>query len=127
MKAIRTDTRGNSRFQIPNSRLAFELAERVFRHFQTSDVFEIAEKVGVKTVYQKWFPVTLGEFNWRTKTIIVNENAEISFEKIVAHELGHYFLREFNIEDVGDEEGFCDEFADAILKEFHTKTRRTPS
>lgn len=125
MKAIRTDTRGNSRFQIPNSRLAFELAERVFRHFQTSDVFEIAEKVGVKTVYQKWFPVTLGEFDWRTKTIVVNKNAPISFEKIVAHELGHYFLREFGIENIADEEKFCNEFADAILKRFHAKAQRT--
>ena len=125
MKAIRTDTRGDSRFQIPNSRLAFELAERVFRHFQTSDVFEIAEKVGVKTVYQKWFPVTLGEFDWRTKTIVVNKNAPISFEKIVAHELGHYFLREFGIENIADEEKFCNEFADAILKRFHAKAQRT--
>ena len=125
MKAIRTDTRTDSRFQIPNSRLAFELAERVFRHFQTSDVFEIAEKVGVKTVYQKWFPMTLGEFDWRTKTIVVNKNAPISFEKIVAHELGHYFLREFGIENIADEEKFCNEFADAILKRFHAKAQRT--
>ena len=124
MKAIRTDTRGDLKFQIADSRLAFESAERIFLRFQTCDVFEIAESAGLKIGYQKWFPVTLGELDWRTKTIIVNENANISFEKIVAHELGHYFLREFNIKNITDEEKFCDEFAVEILrktKEFHAE------
>ncbi|MCY7345663.1 MAG: ImmA/IrrE family metallo-endopeptidase [Pyrinomonadaceae bacterium] len=92
-----------------------EFVERVFLNFGAKNVFEIAEKVGVKIVYQKWFPVTLGEFDWRTKTIIVNENAPIPLEKIVAHELGHYFLKEFKIENVADEESFCDEFAVEML------------
>jgi Zn-dependent peptidase ImmA (M78 family) len=121
MKVIRTDTRCDFRFQISDSRLGLEASEQVFSRFQTCDVFEIAEKVGVKIVYQKWFPVTLGEFDWGTKTVFVNENAPISFEKIVAHELGHYFLREFNVKDIVDEEKFCDEFADEILKKFRAK------
>ena len=101
MKAIRTDTRGDFKFQ-----------------------------VDLKISYQKWFPVTLGEFDWRTKTIIVNENANIPFEKIIAHELGHYFLREFKIENVVDEESFCDEFADEMLRkieEFRAEAQRTQS
>jgi Zn-dependent peptidase ImmA (M78 family) len=124
MKAIRTDTRCDFRCQIPDSRLGLEASEQVFSRFQTCDVFEIAEKVGVKIVYQKWFPVTLGEFDWRTKTIIVNENAPIAAEKIIAHELGHYFLREFDVKNVADEENFCDEFANELLKEFHAEAQR---
>ena len=130
MKAIRTDTRGDFKFQVADSRLAFESAERIFLRFQTCDIFKIAESADLKISYQKWFPVTLGEFDWRTKTIIVNENANIPFEKIIAHELGHYFLREFKIENVVDEESFCDEFADEMLKkieEFRAEAQRTQS
>lgn len=93
-----------------------KLAEKVFDKFQTFDVFEIAEKSGVKIIYRKWFPVTVGEFDWRRKTICVNENAGIERKKIIAHELGHYFLREFEIKNIENEEKFCDEFADEILK-----------
>ena len=116
------------RTQISNFRLASELAEQVLLRFQTSDVFEIAEIINLKIVYQKWFPVTSGEFDWRTKTIIVNENANIPYEKIIAHELGHYFLREFGVENVADEEKFCDEFASEILEDlekFHAEAQRT--
>ena len=114
--------------QISNFRLASELAEQVLRRFQTSDVFKIAEIINLKIVYQKWFPVTLGEFDWRTKTIIINENANIPYEKIIAHELGHYFLREFGVENVVDEEKFCDEFASELLEDlekFHAEAQRT--
>jgi Zn-dependent peptidase ImmA (M78 family) len=117
----------NFKFQISNFKPAFELVEQLAQRFQTSDVFEIAEKAGVKIVYQKWFPVTLGEFNWRTKTIIVNENAPILSEKIIAHELGHYFLKELNVKNIADEEKFCDEFADELLKEFHAEAQRAQS
>lgn len=91
-------------------------AQQIYEKFQTRDVFEIAAKAGVKIVYEKWYPVTLGEFDRRTKTIIVNNNAEMKREKIIAHELGHYFFGEFKIEDVADEEIFCDQFAEELLK-----------
>ena len=116
----------NFKFQISDFEAAFNLAESVFSQFETCDVFEIAEKSGMSIIYQKWFPVTLGEFDWKSKTIIVNENAGIEKEKIVAHELGHYFLKEFAIK-ITDEERFCDEFADELLKEFHAKAQRTQS
>lgn len=91
------------------------LIQKVYEKFQTRDVFEIAEKAGVSIIYQKWHPVTVGEFDWRAKTICVNENAKISSEKIVAHELGHYFLREMEVQGILNEEGFCDEFANELL------------
>ena len=114
-------------FGIANFETARRLAESVFSQFKMSDVFQIADKCGLKIVYQKWFPVTLGEFDWKNKTIIVNENAQISPEKIIAHELGHYFLRKFDVKNVLDEEKFCDEFADELLKEFHAKAQRAQS
>ncbi len=117
----------NLGFEIADLEAARRLAENVFGRFQTRDVFEIADKCGVKIAYQKWFPVTLGEFDWQTKTIIVNENATIEAGKIIAHELGHYFLREFDVKNVVDEEKFCDEFADEVLKEFHAVARRAQS
>ena len=112
---------------ISDFKTAFHLAKNVYGQFQTCDVFRIAESAGVKIVYQKWFPVTLGEFDWKAKTIIVNENAAVKKEKIIAHELGHYFLREFNVKNVADEEKFCDEFADELLKEFHAEAQRAQS
>lgn len=114
--------RCDSRFENSDSDSAgktsgVDLARRVFHKYRTRNVFELAESSGVKIAFQKWFPVTFGEFDWRTKTIYVNENARIELEKIIAHELGHYFLREFEIKKDGDEESFCDEFADELLRE----------
>jgi hypothetical protein len=91
------------------------LAEKVFERFQTRDVLRLAEISRLKILYERWFPVTLGEFDWRTKTIRVNENAGIETKKIIAHELGHYFLREFNIKGITDEEKFCDGFAESLV------------
>ncbi len=90
------------------------LAGRVFEDFQTRDVFEITRKAGLKIIFQNWFPVTAGEIDYDTKTIYVNGNANFTAEKIVAHELGHYFLRQFDVKNVTDEESFCDEFADYL-------------
>ena len=114
-------------FGIANFETARRLAEDIFSQFQTRDVYEIAEKSNIKIVNQKWFPVTLGEFDWKTKTIIVNENAAVKKERIIAHELGHYFLRQFDVKNVADEEKFCDEFADELLKEFHAEAQRAQS
>lgn len=92
-----------------------ELTEKVVNRFQTRDVSRIAEKSGLKIIYEKWFPVTLGEFDWKKREIRVNENAEISFDKIIAHELGHYFVKFYELNVKGDEETFCDEFAGKLL------------
>jgi Zn-dependent peptidase ImmA (M78 family) len=94
------------------------LASEVASRFQTKCVFEIARKSNIAIVYGKWFPVTLGEFDIKNKRITVNENGGIPFERIIAHELGHYFLRDnFELRPLSfDEEQFCDEFADELLK-----------
>lgn len=95
---------------------AKELTGKIFEKYGTREASEIAAKSGVKVVFQRWFPATYGEFDWKTKTICVNDNAAIGREKIIAHELGHFFRREFNIENIADEEKFCDEFADELIK-----------
>jgi Zn-dependent peptidase ImmA (M78 family) len=92
-----------------------ELARKIRARFQTRDVYAIADKSRIRIINQKWHPVTLGEFDWRAKTIYVNENAAIKSEKIIAHELGHYFLKFFEVKNVADEERFCDEFAGCLL------------
>jgi len=109
------DTERAEPFAVANG---LSLATEVASRFQTKCVFEIARKSNIAIVYGKWFPVTLGEFDIKNKRITVNENGEIPFERVVAHELGHYFLRE-NFEPGPlsfDEEKFCDEFADELLK-----------
>lgn len=95
-----------------------ELAHKIHFRFGTNDVFEIVERLGISITYGKWFPVTLGEFDRKNKRITVNKNAEMPFEKIIAHELGHYFLLEiFGSESLSfDEEKFCDDFAKELLK-----------
>jgi Zn-dependent peptidase ImmA (M78 family) len=95
---------------------AAELAARVRERYAARDIYEIAEKAGLTIVFQNWRPVTAGELNRQTKTIYVNGDAKIAAEKIVAHELGHYFLGEFEVGRIGDEEGFCDDFARELLK-----------
>lgn len=94
---------------------ANELAKTITQRFQTRNIEKIAERSGVKVVYEKWFPVTLGEFDWKKREIRVNENAEIRFDRIIAHELGHFFVKLYELKIAGDEEMFCDEFAGNLL------------
>lgn len=87
----------------------------------TRDVFEIARANGVSIVYESWYPVTIGEFERRTKTIRVNERAiaaaadgrELEI-KIIAHELGHFFASSMKM-DSESEEAFSREFAAALV------------
>jgi hypothetical protein len=96
---------------------ADDLVAMVTEKFRTRNVYEIAARAGLKIIYRRWFPVTAGELDWRAKTICVNEAAEIDGETIIAHELGHYFRREFAAPGgAADEESFCDEFAARLLR-----------
>jgi len=92
-----------------------ELAKRIFAKYDTENVFEISEKAGVKIVYEKWFPTTIGEFDRKNKTICVNLNAQEKVEKILAHELGHFFAQDLNLSRA-EEEKFCDDFAKSLLE-----------
>ena len=98
---------------------AHETARKIIEKFGTRDCFAIAEKAGVKIVYQNWHPATVGEFNKKTRTICVNqralENDEFSEREIIAHELGHFFAEEYNL-DRENEESFAVNFAKEFTK-----------
>jgi Zn-dependent peptidase ImmA (M78 family) len=99
---------------------AFETVKKVVEKFSTRDCFRIAEKAGVKIVYESWHPVTIGEYDRTSKTIRVNrralENGKFSETKIIAHELGHFFAAEFDF-DRKTEEIFACEFTDELIKQ----------
>jgi Zn-dependent peptidase ImmA (M78 family) len=96
---------------------AFETVKKVIEKFGTCDCFAIAEKSGVRIVYESWHPATVGEFDRKAKTISVNLCAltddKYSKEAVVAHELGHFFATEFNLSRA-DEETFAVEFAEKL-------------
>jgi Zn-dependent peptidase ImmA (M78 family) len=71
-----------------------ELAQNIISQYQTTDVFELSKQAGVILIFEKWHPSTIGEFDKKTKEIRINLNATIAQERIIAHELGHFFLNE---------------------------------
>lgn len=91
-----------------------ELANRVIKQFGRQSANEIAALRGLSVRFERWYPVTAGEFVPAQKKIIVNESAKIDPQRIIAHELGHYFLVYESISSDNDEK-FCDEFAEALL------------
>ena len=99
-----------------------DLAKSVIGKYGTNDPFIIAEKAGVRVIYESWYPTAIGEFEREGKTIRVNrralennKNAADLERIIVAHELGHYFALDLNL-DRKDEENFAGEFAVELLK-----------
>lgn len=103
-------------------RILQKIIDKTARANSPRDVFSIAEKVGVKITYGKWFPMTIGEFDKKTKTIFVNQNALVKAlnpdaleRKIIAHELGHFFANDLNL-GKKEEEKFAMEFAAKLLE-----------
>lgn len=98
---------------------ASEIARKIVEEFGTNDVFAIAEKAGVKIVYENWYPVTIGEYDKKSRQICVNLRAvsdnKAAERKIIAHELGHFFSAEFDF-DRKREENFACEFAEELTK-----------
>ncbi|HEX8264631.1 MAG TPA: hypothetical protein VF596_04350 [Pyrinomonadaceae bacterium] len=99
-----------------------QAAQKAREKYGTHDPFIIAENAGVRVVYESWYPTTIGEFEREGKTIRVNrralennKNAADLERIIVAHELGHYFGLDLNL-DRKDEEVFARDFAAELLK-----------
>ena len=99
---------------------ASETIFRIIEKYQTADVFEIAERAGVKIIYDSWHTVTTGEFSAAENLISVNlralENTTLSKRAVVAHELGHYFAQGFAFNH-SEEESFACQFAAELIKE----------
>jgi hypothetical protein len=82
--------------------------------YGTRDPREIAERAGVLVIFERWHPITLGEFERKTDTIRINVNAEgIDTDTIIAHELGHFFAAGLNLNREEDEK-FAREFAEVL-------------
>lgn len=95
--------------------------KRTVAEFGTSDPYKIAEIAGVKIVFESWHPVTIGEFERPTKTILVNRRAVAESEtgdnleeNIIAHELGHFFAADWKL-DKAEEENFAHQFAKTLV------------
>jgi hypothetical protein len=99
------------------------VARKIIAEFGTNDVRRIAEISGVKIVFENWHPVTIGEYERKTRTIRVNRRANetgkdgANYEKIIAHELGHFFAADVKLEKT-DEEVFAREFAKGLTENF---------
>lgn len=115
--ATHTDTLCDFRFLIFD--FGLKAARDVAAKFGTTDVYEIARICELKIEYGCWAAVTAGEFEPKKKLIRVNLNAVealgIAKEKIIAHELGHFFARDLRLSKA-EEEKFCDDFAEELLK-----------
>ena len=105
-----------------NGMKAVERAQNIIEKFGTNDVFEIVLKSQIKIVYGDWHPITIGEFDKKTNTICINhralaedKNALELEKKIIAHELGHFFAQEFDL-DRKTEEDFALNFAQELFK-----------
>ncbi len=88
------------------------LAQWVIERYGTSDVFALIDRVGISLTYARWHPVTLGEFDKKKKSICINLNATVAKERIIAHELGHYFAEEIpDKRSRAEEEQLAEDFA----------------
>jgi hypothetical protein len=99
----------------------FEFAEKVAAAFGTREVYAIATAQGVTIARESWYPITVGEYERKSQTIWVNEQALVADDdthhvetRIIAHELGHHFAARLDM-DRETEERFAHEFAHALV------------
>lgn len=93
-----------------------ELAKNIIQEFSTQDIFMLCEKADIVLRYESWYPVTLGEFDRKTKKICINLNAKIDQKQIIAHELGHYFIHRNGLKlSKIEEEIMAEAFAKTLL------------
>ena len=94
-----------------------DLALKVIKKYGITDIFNLVQQAGCTIIYEKWHPSTYGEFDKKTKRICVNLNAPLEKERIIAHELGHFFSQSFkNFKSRRAEEQIANEFAEAFFK-----------
>lgn len=74
-----------------------ELAQTISEQFGTKNIVELCQIADISVRYEKWNPVTLGEFDRKDNTICINLNAPIASADILAHEVGHYFIFQKNM------------------------------
>ena len=87
-----------------------ELAQNIIEKFGTQSILQICLMTNITISYEKLNPVTLGEFDRKNNTISINLNANIDPIKILAHEMGHYFMYQKGIKLNRNEEEKVVEF-----------------
>lgn len=93
-----------------------ELALKIIEKYGTTDVFSIANQARIKLIYEKWQPVTYGEFHKKDLSIHINLNAPIQKEEVLAHELGHFFIDKMGLKlNKTEEEIMVEAFAKQFL------------
>ncbi len=93
-----------------------ELALKIIEKYGTTDVFSIANQAKIKVFYEKWQPVTYGEFHKKDLSIHINLDAPIQKEQVLAHELGHFFIHSLGIKlHKTEEEIMVEAFAKQFL------------
>jgi Zn-dependent peptidase ImmA (M78 family) len=75
-----------------------DLAQKVIAQYGTTNIFEWAAKANVVICYERWYPISYGEFDKKSKKIYINLNAPIPIEAILLHELGHFFIHQAGIQ-----------------------------
>ena len=92
-----------------------ELALKIIEKYDTADVFTIAKQAKITVIYENWQPVTYGEFDKKNLSIHINLNAPIEKERILAHELGHYFIHQLGFDlNKKEEEKLVQDFVNFI-------------
>jgi Zn-dependent peptidase ImmA (M78 family) len=87
-----------------------ELIEQLVRETGSANPFAIAAARSIAVEYGEWTPVTLGEYDDRSRTITINRRAAADHRIIAAHELGHAILGR----DASESD--CDRFARLLLR-----------
>lgn len=92
------------------------LAQNTIQKYATNDIFLLCKKAEIELRYEKWHPVTLGEFDKKTDTICINLTTNIDPKQIIAHELGHYFIHQMALKFSRiEEEKIVEDFAKILL------------
>ena len=92
------------------------LAQNTIQKYATKDIFLLCKKAKIELRYEKWHPITLGEFDKKTNTICINLRANIDPKQIIAHELGHYFIHQMELKlSRIEEEKIVEGFAKILL------------
>lgn len=92
------------------------LAEKIIQEYGNIRPTDLAQKAGCTLVFERWYPATYGEFHVKTQQIVINLNAPIPLEEVIAHELGHFFIQKYGLSmSRAAEETLVNEFAITLL------------
>lgn len=90
-----------------------ELAQKIINKFGTKELTLLIKRADINVIYERWQPVTFGEFDRKKNLITINLNTPFPLYEVLAHELGHYFAE-------SEVPNLRKEFHEKIAREFAT-------